>query len=227
MSLDEFSPYTPMHVGVVLVCVVATWQLIRMGRRLDAEDRARFRFRIGLVIAALQVGHNAYWLGLRGEIDTALPLHLCDLAGLVAAAAFLCPTRLLRTVLYFWGAGLSSLAFVIPVLTAGPATIEFWSFWLSHWAIVGGAAYIIAAEGYRPTPRDLGVAIAITIGYGLLMVPVNILLGANYMYVGRESPPAEFLGAWPFPRLPMLALGVVLLLSAAQLPWIRRRGEQS
>ncbi len=225
MNPDEFSKFSPMHAVVVLVCIAATAWLIRIARRLPEPARARFRFRLGLGIAAVQIAHNSYWIGYRGELDSALPLHLCDIAGVVATAAFLLPARPLRTLLYFWGIGLSSLAFIIPVLTAGPATMEFWSFWVSHWVVVGGAAYLVLVEGYRPTPRDLAVAIAVTIGYGLLMVPVNLALDANYMYVGRESPPAAFLGAWPLPRLPLLGLSAAVLLSAAYLPWLTIRGD--
>jgi hypothetical integral membrane protein (TIGR02206 family) len=121
--------------------------------------------------------------------------------------------------LYFWGVGLSSLAFVIPVLEVGPANLEFWSFWLSHWMIVGGAVFMTLALGYRPALRDLVIAAVVLVAYGLAMIPVNTALGSNYAYVAPESPPAAFLGAWPLPRLPLLGLSAVLLMILVWAPW--------
>ncbi|MEM8758203.1 MAG: TIGR02206 family membrane protein, partial [Planctomycetota bacterium] len=169
MNLGEFSSFSLMHAVVVFVITAASVALIRHAHRRP-ERRHVIRRMLAVAFVAVQIAYHAYWLGVRGEVRTSLPLHLCDIAGLVAAAAFIFPTRLLRTLLYFWGFSLSSLAFVIPVLDRGPATMEFWMFWLSHWVIVGGAVYLVAVEGFRPTGRSLALAIAITIGYGLLMV---------------------------------------------------------
>ncbi|MEM8756286.1 MAG: hypothetical protein AAGF47_00710, partial [Planctomycetota bacterium] len=47
----------------------------------------------------------------------------------------------------------------------------------------------------------------------------NAVLRASSGSRGPESPPAEFLGTWPVPRLPLLALSTAFLLTAAWLPW--------
>jgi hypothetical integral membrane protein (TIGR02206 family) len=231
MNLASFSKFSAMHALVVVVLALATAGLVAAARRLDPAGRRRLRITMGLTALLVQAVHNGYWLLFREGSGNELPLHICDLSGLIATAAFLWPYRPLRALLYFWGIGLSSLAFIIPVLTAGPASFEFWSFWMSHWVIVGGAIYMILAEGYRPTRRDMLLAVGVLVGYGLIMTPMNIACGTNYGYTGPDSPPTAFAGPWPLPRLPLLVLAVVVLHAAVYLPWVlpglRHRGDRA
>ena len=231
MSLETFSRFSPMHAIVVLVSITLAVLLITVGKRVGTAGRRRIRLGYGWIALLLQIAHNTYWIVFREGSGNEWPLHLCDLAGFVAVAAFLSGSKSLGVLLYFWGSALSSLAFVIPVLTAGPGTVEFWSFWLSHWAIVVGGVYMVLVERAKPTLRSAIVTALLTIGYGLIMVPVNQSLGTNYAYVGRDSPPAEFLGAWPIPRLALLGLSVAVLVLLAYAAfrvvlrrWVRREG---
>lgn len=81
------------------------------------------------------------------------------------------------------------------------------------------AIYFVLAEGYKPAFKDLLFALAVTTGYVLALLALNIVIDANYGYVGRESQATEFLGAWPFPRLPLIFLGGAVLEIAAWLPF--------
>ncbi|MFI4892311.1 MAG: TIGR02206 family membrane protein [Phycisphaerales bacterium JB058] len=225
MSLDTFERGTLTHLLVLIVSAVVVGLLVFAQRRTRSQDHAkadRFRLAMGIAILTFQILHNLYWLFLREggfDVHESLPLHFCDISGLVAAAALLFPDRRLVTILYFWGVGLSSTAFIIPVITEGPGHLVFWTFWTSHLIIVGGAVFFVLSEGYRPTFKDLLFALAVTTGYVLCLLGLNIAIGTNYGYVGRHSEPTAFLGDWPFPRLPLLFLGGALLEIAAWLPF--------
>lgn len=231
MNLETFSRFSVIHGVVVLVSIVLAALLIGYGKKQPSQGRRRLRLRYGWTALLLQIAHNTYWIVFREGSGNEWPLHLCDLAGFVAVAAFLTGSRPMGVLLYFWGSALSSLAFVIPVLTAGPATVEFWSFWLSHWVIVAGGVYLVLVERAMPTLRSAIVTALLTIGYGLLMIPVNEAMGTNYAYVARDSPPAAFLGAWPVPRLVLLGASVAVLVTVAYAAyrlllrhWMRRDG---
>ncbi|GAB5495370.1 MAG: hypothetical protein Phyf2KO_04500 [Phycisphaerales bacterium] len=180
------------------------------------------RFGAGIAVLVFQIVHNVYWLSLRQDgfsLEESLPLHFCDITGLIAAAALLFPDRRLITLLYFWGVGLSSTAFAIPVIVEGPAFLVFWTFWASHLIIVGGGIFFVLAEGFQPRFRDLLFSLCVTTAYVFFLLALNLAIGTNYGYVGRESPPTAFLGAWPVPRLPLLLLGGALLQTAAWVPF--------
>lgn len=225
MSLETFEKGSLVH-GLVLVCsvaLVAAAVVIQRGTRARSPAKAdSYRKLAGVAILLFEIVHVAYWLCFREggfNLQESLPLHFCDISGLIAAAALIFPDRRLVTLLYFWGVGLSSTAFIVPVVTDGPAHLVFWTFWLSHLIIVGGAVFFVLAEGYTPGFRDLLFALAVTTAYVLLLLVLNIAVGTNYGYVGRESEPTAFLGNWPFPRLPLLFLGGALLETAAWLPF--------
>jgi hypothetical integral membrane protein (TIGR02206 family) len=155
-----------------------------------------------------------YWqLPDNFTLRESLPLHLCDLACILAPLVFLTEWRLPRTLLFFWGLGLSSQAFVTPTLAEGVGHLKYYLFWLVHLSIVGSAVYDLSVRRYRPTARDLLWAVALSIGYCLGMVMVNHSLGSNYGYVGDTLPgaptPIDHLGPWPRRVFYMTAIVVV------------------
>ena len=225
MNLDTFEKGSLTHGLVLITGTIIVGVIVLISRTFRNQSHAkadRFRLAMGSAILVFEIAHNAYWLFFKEggfDIQESLPLHFCDISGLIAAAALLLPDRRLVTILYFWGVGLSSTAFIIPVVTEGPAHLVFWTFWISHLIIVGGAIFFVLAEGYRPAFKDLLFALAVTTGYVLCLLGLNIAIGTNYGYVGKHSEPTAFLGAWPFPRLPLLFLGGSLLEIAAWLPF--------
>ncbi|MEO1007435.1 MAG: TIGR02206 family membrane protein [Planctomycetota bacterium] len=242
MSLETFAPFTPMH-GITLAWNLALgWLLIWWGLRLRRRDEAterRFRRRIGFVLLGINLLNVAFWAFLQPRVPGGepfdpkndLPLHVCDLAAFIAVWAFIAPNRLAHTLLYFWGLALSSSAYVVPVLTKGPAYLHYWSFWFGHLDIVAPALYVAIVAGFLPTWRDLLRGVLVTLGYVAVVLTVNIILddgqsGGNYAYVGRtDDGPQAALGPWPW-RLPvMFAIGGLIMV-AAWAPWAVRRQVQ-
>lgn len=225
MSWETFEKGSLTHALVLVASVVIVGSVVLVGRRTRAKDPSKadtLRWRMGIAVLVFQILHNLYWLVFREsgfDLKESLPLHFCDISGLLAAAALLWPDRRLVTLLYFWGVGLSSTAFIVPVVTEGPAHLVFWTFWASHLIIVGSAIYFVLVDGYEPRFPDLLMAIGVTTAYVLLLFGLNLLIDANYGYVGRESEATEFLGAWPIPRLPLIFLSGVLLETAAWVPF--------
>lgn len=225
MNLDSFEKGSVVHLLVLIVSasLVAAAVLIQRTTRTKHPQKAdALRVGAGIAVLLFQIIHNVYWLALREDgfnLEESLPLHFCDITGLIAAAALIFPDRRLVTLLYFWGVGLSSTAFAIPVIVEGPSYLVFWTFWASHLIVVGGGVFFVLAEGYSPTLRDLMFSLGVTTAYVLSLLAINLAIGTNYGYVGRESPPTAFLGAWPVPRLPLLFLGGALLQTAAWAPF--------
>jgi hypothetical integral membrane protein (TIGR02206 family) len=221
--LTTFAPFTAMHIVTVAVLLAAMMGSCWMGRLWRGSERERrFRLAWGWFVALVALATNVYYITPGNwDIRESLPLHLCDLAIIVAAAAMLAHTRWLRILLYFWGIGLSTQAFITPTLQFGVAHPKFWIFWIGHTCIVGSAVYDIVVGGFRPTLRDLGAAILMTVGYLFAMLLVNSGIDrfwplpdepANYGYVGRGVPKnptiINSLGPWPG-RLVWLA-GIVV-----------------
>lgn len=199
---------------------------------------------LGAIGLILWLSWQFWWLSpAQFSWESSLPLHICDLGGLLASLALLTGSRTLTTLLIFWGLGLSTQAYATPVVRVGPGATEFWIFWESHTLIIGSAIYCIAVRGYRARWRwggrgkfpcgDVGVAFALTLVYLAVMLPLDVLTGWNYGYVGNTKPEVptliDKLGPWPWRLFPLAALvlaafGLVQAGFAVGSMLSRRRG---
>jgi hypothetical integral membrane protein (TIGR02206 family) len=224
-----FVPYTLLHAVTVLVCVVLIAALVTlMARPRDAAaERVQRRT---LAAAALGAWVLSYlWLNWEAIDPKALPLQVCGLMGVVAPLALLTGNRWLRAAMYFSAFTLTIQAFIQPILVVGPAKLEFWRFWLLHSLILCCAVYDLVVLRFRPGWSDVTRAGVMSTGYVALIVPVNLMIGTNYGFVGNPPdqalpPVIALLGPWPeriFVLMALVFFGYVLAL----LPWVgvRRR----
>jgi hypothetical integral membrane protein (TIGR02206 family) len=227
----HFKPYTPTHLCVVLAFAMFVAAIVAMRRCdevADVQPRRRFLDRsIGWLAlsAACFVQAAALW-PWRFDYRTALPLHICDIGMFIAPGALLLRWRSLRAMTYFWGLGLSSLSFIYPDLSFGPADFQFWVFWAGHAAIIGPAIYDFSARGFRPHWRDWLFAVKVSIVYLAVIFPIDAIFHLNYGYVGEsykgQRSPVDALGPWPW-RVPVMFLAAVLIMVLLVLPWMMGR----
>jgi len=155
------------------------------------------------------------------------PLQMCHLTALAAAMLLIYGRRPLRAIVYFWGLGLCTQAIITPSLSEGPAIYAFWFFWGTHGLIVGVAVYDLIVRRYRPELADFIIACAAAAAYVAIVFPLNLLLGANYGFVGPSRPEVptivDFLGPWP-QRLVLIVSIVAVVMGMLLAPWsIARR----
>jgi hypothetical integral membrane protein (TIGR02206 family) len=169
---------------------------------------------------------SSVWYVLPQNFDwpISLPLEFCDLGLLVAGGAMLLNARWLRGLLYFWGTVFTIQAFLTPVLQQGPASIEFWLFWISHTCIAGAAVYDMVAGRFRPSFRDGVRSYVISVGYAFCLLVLDNITGWNYGYVGPTKPGTptllDALGPYPMRAFWMAVVAAVGFL-IAWLPWAR------
>jgi hypothetical integral membrane protein (TIGR02206 family) len=223
---QTFQPFSLTHGAVVIAFAAMTLALTGLRRRWrrTSAPRAVQLDRIVALAAAVAAVFTVGWpmMPRRFDLTWSLPLHVCDLAALTAPLALTTSRRLPRTLLYFWGLGLSSQGFCTPDLRDGPGKIEFWVFWLNHFAVVGSAIYDLAGRGYRPTWRDYRSSVTAGIVYLAVVVPLDVALKLNYGYVGPALPGqptiVDVLGPWPWRVLVMSAL-TAAFMALMTAPW--------
>lgn len=200
--LTTFHSFTLFHLVTVIVCALAMVASCGYGRacRCGSPREVKFRRVWGLFILGYQILITIYY-ATPWDWGDSLPLELCDLAAWAAAGAMLTQKRWLRTLLYFWGLGLSTQAFATPIIHEGLGTFRYWQFWISHVVIVGSAVYDVVVGGYRPGLKDLRTAVLASIAYVAFVFLFNIAMGTNYGYVGNTRPEnptlIDKLGPWP------------------------------
>jgi hypothetical integral membrane protein (TIGR02206 family) len=229
---DVFVPYGGLHALVLVVCTFLIAAPTLLGRALPKDDETALRDALAALAVCYWVAYNTWWNWHGLDTRAGLPLQICDVNGLIAPFALLTGQRWARATLYFWTGALTLQAFIQPALTAGPASPVFWAFWTAHTIIAACAVYDLAVLGFRPSWRDLGLALAASAVYVALVMPINVSLGANYGFLGNpadasEVPPfVHVLGPWPQRAIIVVALaplGFIIVL----LPWLlaaRRHG---
>jgi hypothetical integral membrane protein (TIGR02206 family) len=93
---------------------------------------------------------------------------------------------------------------------------------ISHGLLITATIYMTTVEGFRPTWKSLWrVVIGLNI-YAVLIYPVNLLLGTNFLFINGKPATASLLDAlpaWPTYLIFMELIGLAVFL-LLYLPFI-------
>jgi hypothetical integral membrane protein (TIGR02206 family) len=231
--MTEFTRFGPEHLGTLAGLALLAWLLVRLVRSGGPDSRSRGRLVRG-VLAAILVGGLGF--ALVGELPLRgldwleiLPLHLCDLAVLIAVLALLTRRRLACEMLYFWGLSGTLIATITPDVDRGFPDSRCLSFFALHGAVAIAAVVMTFGVGVRPRPGANWRALAITNAYALLAAAIDLATGENYLYLrAKPSQPSmlDFMGPWPWYILAADALALVLFW-LLMLPFRGERAAES
>lgn len=231
--LTDFAPYSAQHVATLVIFGAAMAIGIAVGLRNRGTARERsWRVAWGVTALVTQAVELCWWCRPgQFNAETSLPLALCDLMAWVASFWLLSREgthshRVLSAVMYFGGLCLSSQAFITPILKEGEGmrTLRYWFFFVGHTHIVGAALYGLIVLRYRPDWRACRAAILCGVGYVLVAITANLIIGgeANYGFLGKkEVQPAVVKLAGPYPwKILWMSVVVTLLFVLFTLPWV-------
>ncbi|MGH3866444.1 MAG: TIGR02206 family membrane protein [Pseudonocardiaceae bacterium] len=228
LAARQFVAFGWSHGVVIVILVVVAAALVVVGRRYRGTPlERRLSQALALVFAGFLV---PVWLhGLlpgQQEIKYSLPLQLCDLAAMAAVWALWSYSSTAFALTYFWGLTLTSQAFVSPELS-GPdfPSLQFLSFFGMHSVVLWAAIYLTWGVGLRPDWRSYRIAVAVTIGWAVVMFAFNRLAGTNYGFLNTKPVVwslLDVLGPWPWYLLSALVLGAAAW-ALITWPWVRHQ----
>ncbi len=192
--------------GCVVACLVA--------RRSPGHWTSIIATCLGSLLALDAVSYTIA-LALQGtwSAKTSLPLALCDVAVLVAAAACFWRAALLVELTYFWGLAGTLQGVATPDLAIGFPHLVFWQYVIGHLGIVFAALFLVIGLRIPPRRRAVPRVFVISAAYTAFVGLVDALTGADYMFL--RSPPGEWtllrvLGPWPWYILSAAGVAIVL-----------------
>lgn len=188
--------------------------------RLSPPLYRRYAWTGGLVIALAMAAQETILL-LSSQLTwaTGLPLHLCSLLGVLTLPMLLGDSPLLRSAALFIGVPGAALALVFPAILATPwPLMTALAFHTLHAGLVC-TPWLAMAGGWRPRPRDAGLAGLFLLGAAAAAMVVNPLTGGNYLFLAFPiaGTPLGWLGQWgiwPYRGLLALLAGMILLCGA-------------
>jgi len=220
-TAERFVPYGTSHWCAIAALVVGIVLILLVGRRLPGGFDRVFAVAIVAVNVPLQI---IQFLPGEWNLQTSLPLQLCDWAWLVAAIALWKRSRLAGTITYLWALTLSIQGVLTPDLGTPYPGARWWMFWAMHLLIIWAAVYIVWGMRIRPTWRAYGQTVAITFVWLIATFCFNLVVGTNYGYVnGKPSRPSalDLLGPWPWYVAAEIAV-IATIWALMVGPWTRR-----
>src|SRR5262245_56478160 len=194
---SRFVPFDIAHLaGVGLPIVV--------GIALAYEIRARPEGRAALLIRIALAGSIALLVGYvliaaaRGaglSLELLLPLHLCDLALLLAVYALLARSQALAEVLWFWAGAGTIVAMVTPDVSRGFPDPQFLVFFGLHGLVVMAAIVLVFGLSLVPRQGAPSRVFLLTAAYAAVVGVVNAALGTNFLFLCPQPANSTLLGA--------------------------------
>lgn len=222
ITYREITPF--LHLSMVLFVIVLTIIISFLGVRLKRAGHLQvFSKWFGISLFGLWVVYNIfYFLPANFRFDTSLPLHVCDFMAVIASISLIKPNKKTSALLYFCALVLTSQAIATPTGNQDPTTFRFWLFWFLHAGIISASIYDLIVRKYRPIFKDYIFVIGCDLLYIALILPLNVIFGWNYGFIGNLKPDTptiiDALGPWPQRVIWMLAL-VVAVQFIMYLPW--------
>jgi hypothetical integral membrane protein (TIGR02206 family) len=224
-----FTPFSAMHGWSVAAGFAGIAVLLLFAKRSAVGERVARALLAFLCLAAFGYSQAAWsTVDSHPDLDSALPLHLCDIAAFIAGFALITGRRLPCLLTYFWGLAATIQALLTPAITVGFPHPAYVAFFVHHFAIVGAALYLPLVAGWRsgrPWWRGPLIAMLWINGYLLLSIAANAALGTNFGFTARKpvNPSLlDHLGPWPVYLLWMEVLAAVLF-SLLALPVLGKR----
>ena len=154
-----------------------------------------------------------------------LPLHMCSIMIWVGIYALVTRDPRVYPFVYFFGIGASLQAVITPDAVFDFPHVNFLNTMISHGLLVIVGFWIVIVERYRPTWRDMAVALVTLNVYALVIYPIDLAIDANYLYVVAKPATAslfDFFPAWPWYLL-ITEVITAVILAAMCWPFNRRR----
>ena len=215
-----FRPFTAEHYIALSVGFMLIAGLIIFAKYSEKNQRIATAVLAFLNLAAYPFALWA-WQGYPRSLDNVLPLHLCDLAAIIAGFALFTQRRALLMITYFWGIAATTQALLTPAITIGAPSAPFFHFFIQHFAIVGAAFYIPIVLKWRPSGpwwRAPLIMFVISTAYQATALFTNFILHTNFAFASRppDNPSLiDHLGPWPIYLFAMQAIALILYLILA------------
>jgi hypothetical integral membrane protein (TIGR02206 family) len=218
-----FINYSWEHLFCFLGCIGFIIFILYRGKYHWNESEQRILITAICAFGAFTQLFKVFYKDYVGIFDPTndYPLHLCNIMTLIMPFIMWYKWRGLWAITFFWIIAGCAQSIFTPTLTESLPHYEAVRYWAVHAVIILAAIYGWYVYGYKPTVGD---AVKSAIGMNILalvLYPINVHLGANYMYLNGK--PAgktiyDLLGPWPDYIL-VLEVVIVVFFSIILIPF--------
>ncbi len=196
--------FSNTHLITLIIFIIITFILYFTRHYIRTSRPLRLGLKYGLLFMLIvpEVGFHA-WSAYYGnwDIQYSLPLELCSISIIVSVFLLLTGSRLAYQFVFFAGIMGALMALVTPNLYYTFPHFRFIHFFVVHFGIILAGLYMTWIEGYRPTWRSIGIAMVLLNILLIVVLSINYVLNANYMFLMRKPDTVsllDILGPHPY-----------------------------
>jgi hypothetical integral membrane protein (TIGR02206 family) len=197
-----FSIGSNEHLFVVLLFAIGGFFLIYFSKNYlnkQLQERVGILFAYTLSATVIIWSLTKIYLGTF-NIQTDLPLNLCNLVALAAPILTVTKKKIYFELFFFWVMAGTLQAVFTPSLEHSFPHYDYFKYWHVHAGLVIFILYITVIYNYRPTFKSVlrsfyGIQI-----YLVLMLFINYYLGSNYFFLNAKPNSGsllDYFGDWP------------------------------
>ncbi|MBK9257735.1 MAG: TIGR02206 family membrane protein [Saprospiraceae bacterium] len=198
----NFTNYGTEHLICFISTILFIAGIIYLGKYKWNEKEQKIYITIICILAAFTQIFKVSYKYQSGIFDTTndIPLHLCNIMTLVMPFIMWSKSKTAWSLVFFWIIAGCAQSIFTPTLTESLPHYEAVRYWLVHGVIILSALYGHFVYGFNLTVKD---AVRSAIGLNLLALvifPINLFFGSNYMYLNGKPAGKTFydlLGEWP------------------------------
>ena len=228
-NLEPFRLFSVEHlltIGILIFLSILMYS--NRYRLMQKGNRNVFGFTLTFLLFITEISQHLWLLYENAwSKNKDLPLHLSDLAVILAIVMLLTRSYKLFQFMYFAGLGSSVQAILTPDLGKFSFPhFRYFEFFISHGGVVVACLFMAVAFKYRPTIFSLWMTVLIVNLYAVIVFFLNKMLGSNYLYIMHKPTSTSllnYLGPWPW-YLISLELVMILCFYIIYSPfWIKRK----
>ncbi|MCQ1528903.1 YwaF family protein [Lutispora saccharofermentans] len=229
---EPFRLLSRVHIAALLIIFILNMMIYFFSDRLrEVKTDKLCRNIIALALITTELSFQI-WCAVIGvwTAEYNLPFHLCSAATIICAIMLFMKSYRIYQIAYFWGLGGALQALLTPDLSGyNYPHYVFFKYFILHGLIVISVLYMAFVHSYRLAFRSVLNAFAVTNLFAVIVIPVDILTGGNYLFLCRKPEAMtllDYLGPWPWYIIPMeavvFAMFVILYLPYAISDFVQK-----
>jgi hypothetical integral membrane protein (TIGR02206 family) len=209
--IGSFEHLLPIGVSLLFFFI-----LIKYAKRASQKTQIKLIQFVSLAISASVICYHIVQI-VNGNYNFKedLPLYLCSFLGLVIPFFTYFRKYWMFEILVFWIIAGTFQGVITPDIAEGFPSLDYFRYWMVHLGLLGVMAYAIFIFKMKPKLVSVFKSYAFLQLYLLLMLLLNFMIGANYMYLNRKPDSAsvlDMLGEWPIYALKADAILFIVFL---------------
>lgn len=197
----NFISFGYQHLLSVTFYVILTVVLIKWAKKGSLKTQILLGNIYAFSIAITVVVWSKLKIVVYGfDIQEDIPLHLCNLVGLLLPVLSITRKKIFFEIFFFWILAGTTHAVITPDLEQGFPHFTFLKYWHVHAGLISFIFYARYIYNFTPNLKSVFKSFFALQLYIALMFVINKILGTNYFYTYRKPDIAsalDYLGEWP------------------------------